>query len=119
MLALQGGLDDADVCVPAVEMYEKALFGVCTAATAAMELVARPLKLIVAKQLTGAITSTTDLLRFILGTGSDKKNIVVLAGVVWQYCSNISALKLDDKVCFKPQQQKKTFFFLHLFMDCL
>jgi len=104
VLAFQGGVEDVDVCIPAVEMYEKALFGVCSAATAAMKLVARPLKLIVAKQITGAITSSIDLMRFMLGV-EEKKNVVVLAGVVWQYCSNISSLKLDDKEIVVKQIQ--------------
>jgi len=105
VLAFQGSLDDVEVCIPAVEMYEKALFGVCSAATSAMNLVARPLKLIVAKQITGVINSTINLLRAMKGTESEKKNVVVLAGIVWQYCSNISAIKLDDKEIIVKQIQ--------------
>jgi len=97
VLAFQGGLEDSEVCIPAIDMYEKALFGLCSAATDAMNLVARPLKLIVAKQITGAIKSTIDLLSFMLKDENKDKNVAVMAGVVWQYCSNINAIKLDDK----------------------
>jgi len=97
VLAFQGGIEDVEVCIPAVDMYEKALFGLCSAATEAMNLVARPLKMIIAKQITGAINSSLDLMRFMIGSDTDKKNVAVIAGVVWQYCSNINAIKLDDK----------------------
>lgn len=102
MLAFEGGASDAAVCVPAVDMCEQALFAVCSAATDAMALVARPLQVIVAKQLRGAATATADLMAFMLHRRTDPRNVAALAGVVWQYCTNISAMKLDDKVCPSP-----------------
>lgn len=99
VLAFEGDTCDAAVCVPAVDMCEQALFAVCSAATDAMALVARPLQVIVAKQLRGAATATADLMTFMLHKRTDPRNVAALAGVVWQYCTNINAMKLDDKVC--------------------
>ena len=99
MLAFEGDTCDAAVCVPAVDMCEQALFAVASAATDAQALVARPLQVIVAKQLRGVATATADLMAFMLHKRTDPRNVAALAGVVWQYCTNISAMKLDDKVC--------------------
>ena len=99
MLAFEGDTCDAAVCVPAVDMCEQALFAVASAATDALALVARPLQVIVAKQLRGVATATADLMAFMLHKRTDPRNVAALAGVVWQYCTNISAMKLDDKVC--------------------
>ena len=97
MLGFEGNECDAAVCVPAVEMFEQALFAACSAATDAMALVARPLQVIVAKQMRGAATATADLMGFMRHRRTDGRNVAALAGVVWQYCTNIAAMKLDDK----------------------